>query len=126
MVDQDTDRWVHEVLAPELRAELQRCKSSEQFTDLCARLLVKLHQKGRTEAEIRDALTLLPFHPGVKRGISQLKLDRANVNTDLFLLSNSNTVYISTILSVSRAVQFSSSTLLLTGVARTAPQAFRA
>lgn len=101
LVDQDTDRWVHEVLAPELRAELQRCKGAEQFTDLCARLLVKLHDMGKTKAEICEALTLLPFHPGVKRAITQLKLDRKNVDTDLFLLSNSNTVYISTILSVS-------------------------
>ncbi|GAC71329.1 hypothetical protein PANT_2d00058 [Moesziomyces antarcticus T-34] len=97
LVDQDTDRWVHEVLCPELRAELQRRKKGEQFTDLCADLLLKLHARGVTPDELRDALRLLPFHPGVKRAISTLK-QTAQPNTTLFLLSNSNTVYINTIL----------------------------
>ncbi|KAJ1683058.1 hypothetical protein LUZ63_021719 [Rhynchospora breviuscula] len=98
LVDQDTDRWVHEVLCPELRAELQRRKKGEQFTDLCADLLLKLHARAAvTPDELRDALRLLPFHPGVKRAISTLK-QTAQPNTTLFLLSNSNTVYINTIL----------------------------
>ncbi|GAC92991.1 hypothetical protein PHSY_000551 [Pseudozyma hubeiensis SY62] len=95
LVDQDTDRYVHEVLCPPLRAELQRRKKSEQFTDLCASLLVKLHQQGATPDDIRSALQTLPFHPGVKRGVSNLK---AAGQTTFFLLSNSNTVYIDTIL----------------------------
>lgn len=95
LVDQDTDRYVHEVLCPPLRAELQRRKKSEQFTDLCASLLVKLHEQGVTEDDIRSALTTLPFHPGVKRGVSALK---AAGQTTFFLLSNSNTFYIDTIL----------------------------
>ncbi|SPO44844.1 uncharacterized protein PSANT_02530 [Moesziomyces antarcticus] len=97
LVDQDTDRWVHEVLCPELRAELQRRKKGEQFTDLCADLLLKLHARGVTPDQLRDALRLLPFHPGVKRAISTLK-QTPQPNTTLFLLSNSNTVYINTIL----------------------------
>lgn len=95
LVDQDTDRYVHEVLCPPLRAELQRRKSSEQFTDLCASLLVKLHSQGFRPDDIRSALQTLPFHPGVKRGVTNLK---AAGQTTFFLLSNSNTVYIDTIL----------------------------
>lgn len=95
LVDQDTDRYVHECLAPSLRAELQRRKKSEQFTDLCADLLLKLHAQGATPDDIRTALQTLPFHPGVKRGVSNLK---AAGQTTFFLLSNSNTVYIDTIL----------------------------
>ena len=87
---------MHEVLCPPLRAELQRRKKSEQFTDLCADLLVKLHARGVKPDEIRGALETLPFHPGVKRGVSNLK---AAGKTTFFLLSNSNTVYIETILS---------------------------
>ncbi|SPO26278.1 uncharacterized protein UTRI_02554 [Ustilago trichophora] len=96
LVDQDTDRYVHEALYPALRAELQRRKSNEQFTDLCADLLVKLHSHGFGPSDIQSALCTLPFHPGVKRGVSNLK---AAGQTTFFLLSNSNTVYISTILS---------------------------
>ncbi|CDS00469.1 uncharacterized protein SPSC_05901 [Sporisorium scitamineum] len=95
LVDQDTDRYVHEVLCPPLRAELQRRKTKEQFTDLCADLLIKLHATGKTPSDIRTALQTLPFHPGVKRGVSNLK---AAGQTTFFLLSNSNTVYIDTIL----------------------------
>lgn len=97
LVDQDTDRYIHECLNPSLRAELQRRKSSEQFTDLCADLLRKLHASGVTRSEITSALQTLPFHPGVKRGVSKLK-NASNPKTSFFLLSNSNTVYIETIL----------------------------
>lgn len=34
MVDQDTDRWVFEVLAPELRREMKTLKADFQWTDL--------------------------------------------------------------------------------------------
>lgn len=96
-MDQDTDRYVHEVLCPSLRAELQRRKKTEQFTDLCADLLVKLHSRGFGPDDIKGALQQLPFHPGVKRGVTNLKA-AASPKTTFFLLSNSNTVYINTIL----------------------------
>lgn len=34
LADQDTDRWVHEVLSPRLRIEFVRLKASMQFTDM--------------------------------------------------------------------------------------------
>ena len=34
LADQDTDRWVHEVLSPRLRIEFVQRKSSMQFTDM--------------------------------------------------------------------------------------------
>ncbi|SNX84696.1 uncharacterized protein MEPE_03405 [Melanopsichium pennsylvanicum] len=95
LVDQDTDRYVHECLNPSLRAELQRRKSSEQFTDLCSDLLIKLHAQGATPDDIKTCLQTLPFHPGVKRGVVNLKMAG---QTTFFLLSNSNTIYIDTIL----------------------------
>lgn len=34
LADQDTDRWVHEVLSPRLRIEFCRLKPQMQFTDM--------------------------------------------------------------------------------------------
>ncbi len=34
LADQDTDRWVHETLAPHLRVRMKSLKSKVQFTDL--------------------------------------------------------------------------------------------
>ena len=34
MADQDTDRWVLEVLAPDLRRKMQNLKDEMQWTDL--------------------------------------------------------------------------------------------
>lgn len=34
LADQDTDRWIHEVLSPRLREEFVRRKPTMQFTDM--------------------------------------------------------------------------------------------
>ncbi|KAN0064618.1 hypothetical protein ACQY0O_002247 [Thecaphora frezii] len=98
LADQDTDRWVHEVLSPRLRAKLKQLRTSVQFTDLCAQLLVELHEvEGKSKQDIQDALRRMPMHPGMLRGVKDLKNDQ-NVDTTFFLLSNSNQIYIDTIL----------------------------
>ncbi|EPQ29326.1 uncharacterized protein PFL1_03081 [Pseudozyma flocculosa PF-1] len=98
LADQDTDRYVHEVLSPRLRAKLKQLKSSVQFTDLCSQLLVELHEvEGKSKDDVLNALRMLPMHPGMMRGVKALK-QSANVDTTFFLLSNSNQVYIDTIL----------------------------
>ncbi|PWN50995.1 hypothetical protein IE53DRAFT_343096 [Violaceomyces palustris] len=102
LADQDTDRWVHEVLAPRLRRKLKALKSEVQFTDLCAQLLVELHEvEGKSRQEIEDALKRMPFHPAMIKGVKDLKQkskDEGQVQTTFLLLSNSNQVYIDTIL----------------------------
>lgn len=98
LADQDTDRWVHESLAPHLRRRMKSLMPHMQFTDLCAMMLRELWAEGKTPEEIKEAMRGLPFHPGMVRGVKALKQD-PEVDTTFFLLSNSNTVYIDTVLS---------------------------
>ncbi|WFD44920.1 hypothetical protein MPSI1_003594 [Malassezia psittaci] len=95
--DQDTDRWVHEVLSPRLRLEFVKRKPTMQFTDMCAYLLQELHKEGHSRADVEDALRRMPLHPAMIRGVRTLQA-KSTPNTDFLLLSNSNEVYIQTIL----------------------------
>ncbi|KAE8214998.1 hypothetical protein CF327_g1672 [Tilletia walkeri] len=97
LADQDTDRWVHECLAPELRRKQKALKGTMDGMDLFAGLLVDLHAKGVTPEQIKDSMRKMPFHPAMVRGVKDLKADK-QTETVFFLLSNSNTVYIDTIL----------------------------
>ncbi|PKI83483.1 hypothetical protein MVES_002417 [Malassezia vespertilionis] len=80
LADQDTDRWVHELLLPRLRIEFVERKS--------AYLLRELHKEGFTREQLEDALRQMPIVP----------LEKATTDTDFLLLSNSNEVYIGVIL----------------------------
>lgn len=76
-MDQDTDRWVFEVLAPHLRRKVETLEAQVQWTDLMyasayphapsistpcsAQSLVELHAMGVTRKEIEGALHILPF-----------------------------------------------------------------
>ncbi|WFD22218.1 pyridoxal phosphatase [Malassezia equina] len=104
LADQDTDRWVHEVLSPRLRIEFVQKKPTMQFTDMwyvyasnqSAYLLEELHKEGHSREAIEDALRSMPMHPAMIRGVRTLQT--SHPHTDFFLLSNSNEVYIQTIL----------------------------
>ena len=80
LVDQDSDRWVFEVLAPHLRRKMKSLKASTQWTDLVyiprivfkkilreftiifsAQSLKELHREGKTKDDIIGALEILPF-----------------------------------------------------------------
>ncbi|KAF8124952.1 putative phosphatase-domain-containing protein [Boletus edulis] len=74
MADQDSDRWLFEVLAPDLRRKM-RDRSREP---------------GKT-------LQWTDIHPAMKRGIQLLK-NPTSLDTTLFILSNANTFFINTIL----------------------------
>ncbi|KAK4705654.1 hypothetical protein P7C70_g555, partial [Phenoliferia sp. Uapishka_3] len=71
--DQDTDRYVFEVLAPELRKSLRAAKTTTQWTDNVAAHLVELHKLGKTREEIESALVGLPVHPAMIRGVQAVK-----------------------------------------------------
>lgn len=101
LADQDTDRWVHESLAPHLRRRMKSLMPHMQFTDLCAMMLRELWAEGKTPDDIKEAMRGLPFHPGMVRGVTSLKAD-SEVDTTFFLLSNSNIVYIDTVLSAKK------------------------
>ncbi|CDO75352.1 hypothetical protein BN946_scf184966.g20 [Trametes cinnabarina] len=61
LADQDSDRWVFEVLAPKLRKKMKELKKEVQWTDLVAQSLKELHDLGATREEIEDTLRIMPF-----------------------------------------------------------------
>ncbi|EJF65344.1 hypothetical protein DICSQDRAFT_99089 [Dichomitus squalens LYAD-421 SS1] len=95
LADQDSDRWVLEVLAPKLRKKMKDLKKDVQWTDLVAMTLKDLHELGGTREQIEEALRIMPFHPAMVRGVSALK---SRGKTSFFCLSNANIIYITTIL----------------------------
>ncbi|KAI0031750.1 phosphatase phospho-type [Vararia minispora EC-137] len=97
LADQDTDRWIFEVLAPDLRRKMKNLKDEVQWTDLVAQTLRELHARGSPRGDIEGALRVMPFHPAMVRAIKDLKAATAP-ETTLFILSNSNAIFISTIL----------------------------
>ncbi|KAG2106529.1 putative phosphatase-domain-containing protein [Suillus cothurnatus] len=98
MADQDTDRWIFEVLAPDIRRKIKTLKESVQWTDLIAQSLQEIHARGRTREEIEHTLRQMPFvTPAMVRGVTNLK-GGSNPTTTFFCLSNANSVFINTIL----------------------------
>jgi len=95
LADQDTDRWIFEVLAPDLRRYMKTAKLQVQWTDLVASSLEKIHARGITRQQIEDTLISMPFHPAMVRAVSKLK---AEGKTSFLCLSNANEVFINTIL----------------------------
>ncbi|EIW63357.1 uncharacterized protein TRAVEDRAFT_56397 [Trametes versicolor FP-101664 SS1] len=95
LADQDTDRWIFEVLAPKLRKKMKGLKQEVQWTDLVAQSLRELHELGGTRQEIEDTLRIMPFHPAMVRGTTALK---SRAKTTFFCLSNANIIFITTIL----------------------------
>ncbi|KAK0454976.1 phosphatase phospho-type [Armillaria borealis] len=95
MADQDSDRWIFEVLAPDLRRKMKTLKDDIQWTDLVSQSLREAHARGITREQIEDALRIMPFHPGMVRGIKRLKEEG---NTTFLCLSNANNIFITTIL----------------------------
>ncbi|EJT48444.1 hypothetical protein A1Q1_02576 [Trichosporon asahii var. asahii CBS 2479] len=136
-VDQDTDRWVFEVLDTKLRRKLQDRKSAgsqcmpdvvsagnalsergrrrrqerehlgtthplpltarpvSQRADHSDETMQDLFNAGYKKDQVLDALRQLPVHPAMKRAVTNLK-NRGE--TTFLCLSNSNEVYIGTIL----------------------------
>ncbi|KIY43278.1 hypothetical protein FISHEDRAFT_53744 [Fistulina hepatica ATCC 64428] len=95
LADQDTDRWIFEVLAPDLRRKMKGLKEQMQWTDLVAQSLREAHARGITREQIEHALQIMPFHPAMARAVSDMK---AEGKTTFFCLSNANFIFITTIL----------------------------
>ncbi|GAA6032347.1 hypothetical protein JCM8097_008130 [Rhodosporidiobolus ruineniae] len=96
LLDQDTDRYVFEVLSPDLRVSLRAHKGKLQWTDNCAEHLRRLHAEGKREEDIRAALRTAPLHIAMKRAILRAKAS-VEPKISFTILSNSNEVYIDTI-----------------------------
>ncbi|KAG9102716.1 hypothetical protein FRC06_001354 [Ceratobasidium sp. 370] len=97
MVDQDTDRYVLEVLSPRLRRKLEDGQTRKEWTDLLAETMHDLHKEGATRQQIEQALVTLPYHPAMIRAVKALKA-ASSPKTTFLCLSASNHVYIRTIL----------------------------
>ncbi|KAI0082062.1 hypothetical protein K474DRAFT_1655996 [Panus rudis PR-1116 ss-1] len=97
LADQDSDRWIFEVLAPDLRRKMKNLKNEVQWTDLVASSLRELHGRGGTREQIEGALKIMPFHPAMIRAVKTLKA-KDSPQTTFLCLSNANSVFISTIL----------------------------
>jgi pyridoxal phosphate phosphatase PHOSPHO2 len=97
LADQDSDRWIFEVLAPDIRRNLKDIKGDAEWTDLVAQGLRELHERGGTREDIEGALQTMPFHPAMIRGVKTIKA-AANPQTTFLCLSSANNVFISTIL----------------------------
>jgi pyridoxal phosphate phosphatase PHOSPHO2 len=95
MADQDTDRWIFEVLAPDLRRKMKTLKDEIQWTDLVAQSLREAHSRSITKEQIIHALQIMPYHPAMVRAVTELK---GRGETTFLCLSNANSVFISTIL----------------------------
>ncbi|CAH7686226.1 phosphatase phospho-type [Phakopsora pachyrhizi] len=111
LIDQDTDRYLFEVLDPELRKLLIQRKQSMQWTDNVADCLKKLNEKGFKRSQIEHAFSSLPLHPAMKRAIEELydtniesdqhkksQNDNNQIETIFLILSNSNSKFIEIVL----------------------------
>ncbi|KNZ64324.1 uncharacterized protein VP01_1040g3 [Puccinia sorghi] len=109
--DQDTDRYLFEVLDPSLRLLLAERKQSMQWTDnVLTDCLLRLADRGFTQAQIAEAFGTLPLvndHPAMKRAIEALSSVRSSssegegeavVTNELLILSNSNAMFIELVL----------------------------
>ncbi|KAI0318259.1 phosphatase phospho-type [Amylostereum chailletii] len=97
LADQDTDRWIFEVLAPDIRRKMKSLKEEIQWTDLVAQSLREIHTRGATREDIEKTLRIMPFHPAMVRGVKAVKA-ASKPETTFFCLSNANWVFITTIL----------------------------
>jgi len=58
--------------------------------------MIDLYKEGKTKEQVLDALRILPFHPAMKRAVTDLQ--QRDPDTTFLCISNSNTVYINAIL----------------------------
>ncbi|KAF9082460.1 hypothetical protein BGX23_012450 [Mortierella sp. AD031] len=94
LIDADSDYFVFEHLSAELSKIQLDAIGKVQWTDLQQRLLGELFDRGITREDIERTLSSIPFAP---ERIEALKLMKEQ-GSDLYILSDANTVYIETIL----------------------------
>ncbi|KAF9339751.1 hypothetical protein BGZ91_004827 [Linnemannia elongata] len=94
LIDADSDYFVFEHLSAELSKIQLDSIGKVQWTDLQQRLLGELFDRGVSREDIERTLANIPFVP---ERIEALKLMKEH-GSDLYILSDANTVYIETIL----------------------------
>ncbi|KAG0290453.1 hypothetical protein BGZ96_006077 [Linnemannia gamsii] len=94
LIDADSDYFVFEHLSAELSKIQLGSIGKVQWTDLQQRLLGELFDRGVSREDIEQTLSSIPFAP---ERIEALKLMKEQ-GSDLYILSDANTVYIETVL----------------------------
>lgn len=61
MADQDSDRWIFEVLALDIRRKMENREATVQLTDLVSECLREVHARGITKDDIEGALKIMPM-----------------------------------------------------------------
>ncbi|KAG0046585.1 hypothetical protein BGZ83_008243 [Gryganskiella cystojenkinii] len=94
LIEADSDYWVFQHLSEELYQEQQAAIGKTQWTDLQQQLLGKLYDRGVTRAQLEKTLGQIPFSPDMIEALRLMK----DQGSELYILSDANTVYIETIL----------------------------
>ncbi|KAG0098180.1 hypothetical protein BGZ93_000896 [Podila epicladia] len=94
LIECDSDNWVFQHLNKDLYQVQLESVGKVQWTDLQQGLLGKLFASGVSRKDIEDTLSQVPFDTDM---IEALTLMKAH-GSELYILSDANTVYIETIL----------------------------
>ncbi|GJJ73641.1 pyridoxal phosphate phosphatase PHOSPHO2 [Entomortierella parvispora] len=94
LIEADSDNWVFKHLCEELYQEQLVSVGKVQWTDLQQRLLGELFDRGVTQAQIEKTLGQIPFAPDMIEALRLMK----DEGSDLYILSDANTIYIETVL----------------------------
>jgi pyridoxal phosphate phosphatase PHOSPHO2 len=90
IVEEDSDYYILKTLAPQLQLELKEgSQRKEQWTDLCDRMVGRLHELKYSPDQITAAIRSIPFNPAMEQA-----LGLARQNGSVLIISDANTVYI--------------------------------
>jgi len=95
LIDADSDQWTISTASEEEWARVRAQSESVQWTDLVHETLGRLHERGLTSFQIQSSLAEIPFNSSMFTAIELLS---ATPKTDLIIISDSNSVFIETIL----------------------------
>jgi pyridoxal phosphate phosphatase PHOSPHO2 len=93
LIDENSDTFVFEVLNSSLHKEMEKLHGKVQFTDLVDSLLQKLFESVSIK-QLEECLRSIPFDEQMINAVKYAK----EKESKLFILSDANTFYISTIL----------------------------
>jgi len=97
LIDDNSDTYIFQQLAPELMEDFRTLRKMEDFavwTDVMDEMMRLLHVKGVKEDDIRKALATIPMSSGLRSALSLLHQHQAH----LVIISDANTFFIQTIL----------------------------
>ncbi|KAF9192550.1 hypothetical protein BGZ51_005347 [Haplosporangium sp. Z 767] len=94
LIEADSDHWVFENLSKELFQMQLEAVGKVQWTDLQHRLLGELFDRGVSRQDIERTLGQVPFTMEMIEALRLMKTE----SSELYILSDANTVYIETIL----------------------------